>query len=71
MTEGPINLNKARKARARAARKARADQNAVIHGLPKAAKQRAERENSRLARAHDEKNLSSPPNGTGKDTQKP
>ncbi|MEL7093065.1 MAG: DUF4169 family protein [Pseudomonadota bacterium] len=67
----PINLNKVRKARARADKKARADENAVIYGLPKAAKERAQREISRVTRAHDEKALSSPPKGSGKDPQKP
>jgi hypothetical protein len=32
----PINLNKARKARAKADAKAKAAQNRVVHGLPKA-----------------------------------
>ncbi|MEM6760023.1 MAG: DUF4169 family protein [Pseudomonadota bacterium] len=71
MSDAPINLNKARKARARAAKKARADQNAVVHGLPKSAKTRAQRETSRMARAHDEKALSSPAQGAGKGLQKP
>ena len=31
----PINLNKARKAKARADAKKKADQNAVVHGMPK------------------------------------
>ena len=34
----PVNLNKARKKKARVDRKARADQNAVLHGLPKSAR---------------------------------
>lgn len=32
----PVNLNRFRKQKARAENKARADQNAVLHGLPKA-----------------------------------
>ncbi|RKF15120.1 DUF4169 family protein [Roseovarius spongiae] len=34
----PVNLNKARKARARAAQKTRADENAIVFGRPKAEK---------------------------------
>lgn len=47
MADQPINLNKARKARARAARKREADQNAVLHGMPKAERLKLERENAR------------------------
>ena len=36
MTDTPINLNKARKQRDRAAAKRRADENAAKHGLTKA-----------------------------------
>lgn len=36
MTSGPINLNRARKARARVAAREAADANAVKHGRPKA-----------------------------------
>ena len=35
---GPVNLNRYRKQKARAERKARADENAVKHGRSKAAK---------------------------------
>ena len=38
MSDGIVNLNKARKARARAAKKARADENAVRFGRTKAEK---------------------------------
>lgn len=51
----PINLNKARKARARADKKARADANAVTFGLTKAEKDRAKQEAARSARALDGK----------------
>lgn len=47
MADAPINLNKARKARARAARKQEADRNAVIHGMPKADRTRLEQEAAR------------------------
>ena len=42
MSDGPINLNKVRKDRARAEKKARADRNAVAFGRTKAEKQAAE-----------------------------
>jgi hypothetical protein len=67
----PINLNKARKARARAEKLARADANAVTFGLPKADKVRANRENSRTARALDGKALETPPYGADDGTEKP
>lgn len=41
MTRDVVNLNKVRKARAKAARRQEADQNAALHGLPKAAKAEA------------------------------
>ncbi|MGH1577088.1 DUF4169 family protein [Planktotalea sp.] len=48
----PVNLNRFRKQKARATEKARADQNAVLHGLPKAerdlAKSREALETSKL-----------------------
>jgi hypothetical protein len=44
MTGAPINLNKARKARAKAAAKAQADRNAAFHGLTKAQKAQARAE---------------------------
>lgn len=49
----PVNLNRYRKQRARADRKARADENALKHGRSKAAKARdaaeAARQDSRLS----------------------
>jgi Domain of unknown function (DUF4169) len=59
----PVNLNKVRKARARAAKKARADANAVAFGLTKATKDRAKSENSRTTRDLDGKALETPPYG--------
>lgn len=53
MTDTPINLNKVRKARAKAARKQQADRNAIVHGLPKAARDAAKAEAQRVARLHD------------------
>ena len=47
MANTPINLNKHRKARAKAARRAQADRNAVLHGLPKAERERAQAEEQR------------------------
>lgn len=47
MADTPINLNKVRKARARAARKREADRNAVVHGMPKADRKRLETEAQR------------------------
>lgn len=40
MSETPINLNKARKAKAKFARKASADENAIRHGQSKVEKDR-------------------------------
>lgn len=54
----PINLNKARKARARAQKKARADANAVTFGLTKAEKDRAKQDNARVKRDLDGKSKS-------------
>jgi len=46
----PINLNKARKARAKTKRKARADENVVLHGRSKAEKDAVQaREESKIA----------------------
>ena len=50
MSSTPINLNKARKARARADQKARANQNAVAFGRSKAAKAADKQEAMRNAR---------------------
>ena len=41
MTDAPINLRRARKARARAEARAQADANAAAHGVPKGARQSA------------------------------
>lgn len=71
MSDGPINLNKARKARARVAKRAQADANAVAFGRTKAEKAADRGEASRMARDLDGKALASPPKGTGKDVQKP
>ncbi|WP_068115115.1 DUF4169 family protein [Tropicimonas marinistellae] len=49
----PINLNRARKERARKTAREQADRNAILHGLPKAEKQRAKAEAERLARLHE------------------
>lgn len=55
----PINLNKARKARARSEKKARADANAVRFGLTKAEKERAKAETDRAKRELDGKSKGS------------
>jgi len=52
MTE-PINLNKARKARAQAAAKAQAAENRVRYGRGKADKTASKLEDERARRAHD------------------
>jgi hypothetical protein len=54
MTE-PINLNKARKARARAAEKTQAAENRVRFGRSKAEKAVSQLEAERLRRLHDDK----------------
>lgn len=71
MAQGPINLNKARKARARAAKKAQADANAAAFGRTKSEKKANQAEASRMTRDLDGKALASPPKGTGKGVQKP
>lgn len=48
-----VNLNKARKDRARTAARERADRNAAFHGLTKAEKKRARAEEDRASRAHE------------------
>lgn len=50
----PINLNKVRKARARAEKTARADANAAFFGLTKAAREAARKETARSRRALDQ-----------------
>lgn len=49
----PINLNKARKARARLEAKVQADRNAVAFGRTKAEKEKTRAENDRAARTLD------------------
>ena len=53
MSEMPVNLNKARKARDRAAEKAQADANAVKHGRTKAQRVAEAAAEARMARALD------------------
>ena len=50
---GPVNLTRVRKQKARAEKKARADENAVKHGRSKAAKARDDAQARRAARALD------------------
>ncbi|APE43291.1 DUF4169 domain-containing protein [Sulfitobacter alexandrii] len=50
MSEGPINLNKARKARAKALKRRQADENAVAFGRPKAQKRKEQAEAERARR---------------------
>lgn len=57
MSDSPVNLNKVRKARARAADKARADENAVEFGRSKAEKLATRKEQGRAARRLDGKVL--------------
>jgi len=67
----PINLNKVRKARARVAAKARADNNVVVHGRSKMQKTTDGLESARLGRDLDGKALKSPDDVTGKGRKKP
>mgnify|MGYP001800467186 FL=1 len=67
----PVNLNKARKARARAAKKARADANAVTFGLTRTDRQAAQGENSRQTRELDAKVLDMPRKRADGDPEKP
>ncbi|MAQ46646.1 MAG: hypothetical protein CL813_14100 [Confluentimicrobium sp.] len=53
MADTPINLNRVRKERARSARKAAAERNAVLHGLTKAQKAAARGEAERISKLHD------------------
>ncbi|WP_299731597.1 DUF4169 family protein [uncultured Tateyamaria sp.] len=57
MSDSPINLNKVRKERARAADKARANQNVVAFGRSKAEKQAVGKEEERTRRQLDGKAL--------------
>lgn len=50
MAETPINLNKVRKARAKAERRAAADRNAALHGMSRAERERAKAEAERVRR---------------------
>lgn len=54
MTDAPINLNRARKDRARAADKAQADENSVRHGRTKAQKDAERLDTARAARHLDD-----------------
>jgi len=67
----PINLNKARKARARAEKSARADSNAIAFGRSKSEREHARRENSRAARDLDGKARETPAYGTKDGNKKP
>ncbi len=49
----PINLNRARKERARAKARQQAKQNAAFHGLTKAKKAQARQEADRMRRLHE------------------
>ncbi|MEP1353297.1 MAG: DUF4169 family protein [Tateyamaria sp.] len=71
MSETPINLNKVRKARARAASKARADTNVVVHGRSQVQKEADGLERARLRRDLDGKALKSPDDVTGQGGKKP
>lgn len=71
MSDTPVNLNKVRKARARAENRARADANAVQYGLTKAQKKQAKVETSRIARELDGKALETPTDGAKGGTEKP
>ena len=71
MSVTPINLNKVRKARARAARRAQADANAVTYGVSNADKSKGSADASRMARKLDGKVLETPPNGADGRTKKP
>lgn len=53
----PINLNAFRKARAKSEDKARAEANRVLHGMPKAERQRAKAERERQSRLLDQTRL--------------
>ena len=52
-----VNLNAVRKARAKAADKAKAEANRVLHGLPKAQRDAAKTERERLSRLLDQTKL--------------
>lgn len=71
MSATPINLNKVRKARARAADKVRADSNAVAFGRTKAEKVADRDETSRHARIVDGAAIETPPHGADGGKKKP
>lgn len=54
MSDKPVSLNRFRKDKARAEKKARADDNAARHGLTKAEKQRAKAEAARARSVHEQ-----------------
>ncbi|MEL6955742.1 MAG: DUF4169 family protein [Pseudomonadota bacterium] len=57
MADTPINLNKARKAKARAASKQAAEENRIKHGRSKAEKRAASDVKTRAAKRLDDKRL--------------
>lgn len=69
MSDKPVNLNRYRKEKARAAKKARADQNAVTHGLPKSERSKTRAENKSAAKDLDGKVLEMPKFNTEKDPE--
>ena len=71
MSDAPINLNKVRKAQARADKKLRADSNAIAFGRSKADKIADRDEVSRIARTLDGAALETPPYGSGNGKKKP
>lgn len=71
MSDTPINLNKVRKARARAAKKAQAQANTVAFGRSKAEREEDARAASRVARDLDGKALETPPYGSDEGDKKP
>lgn len=71
MNDKPVNLNRYRKQKARAAKKARAEQNAVIHGLPKSERAKTRVENRASVKDLDGKVLELPQSGTDPDPESP
>lgn len=64
MTDKPVNLNRYRKTKARAEKKARADRNAVTHGLPKSERAKTRVETRRSVKELDGKVLELPKSTT-------
>lgn len=60
MNDKPVNLNRYRKQKARAEKKARADRNAVTHGLPKSERTRTRAESRKSVKDLDGKVLELP-----------